>query len=85
MCLAACMLSCLIVSGQKLKLSVPKVNHSLVMLSGSPVALEFDFRMEAAEIRYTKDGTDPIPTSLLYKNTLKVLKPGTIKDRKSTV
>jgi Fn3 associated len=77
----AALLSSLMANSQEIKLSLPKANQSFVMLSDNTDPLKFDFRMDGAVIKYTTDGTDPSPKSLLYNNELSINKACTVKAR----
>lgn len=69
-------------SGQEILLSPPRASVSMAMVSkAEPVYLEYDFRMDEAEIRYTVDGSIPTLKSKKYSKKIKVTKPCTIRAR----
>ncbi len=64
---------------QELKLASPQVNLLKGIIKDKPIKIYFDFRMDNAEIRYTKDGSTPTIKSKIYKDTLFIKKACTIK------
>lgn len=65
---------------QNIQLSMPKANFQMAMVSKEDVKwLEFEFRMQQAEIRYTTDGSEPVKNSKKYKKPISISQPCTVK------
>lgn len=65
---------------QNIQLSKPRANLQMAMVSKDEVKLlEYDFRMEKAEIRYTIDGSEPVKNSKLYLGPIQISQPCTVK------
>lgn len=65
---------------QNLQLNMPKANYQMAMVSKDDVKwLEFEFRMQGAEIRYTTDGSEPVKKSKKFKNPICISQPCIVK------
>lgn len=70
------------ISAQKLHLSKPNCNVQMAMVSKSnPAIIEYDFRMDGANIHFTTDGSEPSIRSTKYTQPIRISKPCEVKAR----
>jgi hypothetical protein len=59
--------------------AVPRIVPAQTEIARSPVTVEIECSTQGAQIRYTLDGSNPIPSSPLYSGPLRISRPCVIK------